>query len=628
MSSSPQGQTIGKASKPWTIGRLLGSGACGSVHELLDPPNSKSSSMQYAIKCVNLPPSSAKASTNKKRKKTAVERNADLLLHEYTILQNSGANRGTKFPEIPLMGVGGPPGYGETADKKFRYLVMERMAAPLSDIVPILLSNSKGSAKDSSSIKISLGDVATSLFNCIHAMHTQNYLFQDVKPDNFMLAKPTSNSNNNSRGKQASNKNNNVASRIRLIDFGLVERYSEMASTSHREDAFPGAQLVGTPTYASLNVMGGHTPSRRDDLEALGYVICEVILLLVHSSGDGGGNGGRKRKGNGGVEDVLPWSHAKSDDELFQIKQQEMDKSKRSKSTLFSELKAAGGVDVQMSKYFNEVMNLEYAEKPDYDSLRGHLNKIVVTAAVSSGGGKAAAATAKKAAAATSPKKPAAAAAAAAAGKSPRRYPTRRTKEKEQSSQSSVSSDENVENCKKQKVSSRTIATQTDDEMICLLDESSEEEGNEVESMEWEVLDNDDGNNVAVPAVAAGRSKSAFLKLEVISGSQIGQEVSFGGDYPDTVVVGRDPSSSTAKALKDSAKLALTKDDSVSSVHAKFVITSKKNLHSVRVTDMSSSSSDETTLVNGSRLASGKSRQAFVGDKITVGGSILQVKRA
>eukprot|EP00986_Skeletonema_menzelii_P009728 scaffold4498_cov146-Skeletonema_menzelii.AAC.4 len=626
MSSSPQGQTIGKASKPWTIGRLLGSGACGSVHELLDPPNSKSSSMQYAIKCVNLPPSSAKASTNKKRKKTAVERNADLLLHEYTILQNSGANRGTKFPEIPLMGVGGPPGYGETADKKFRYLVMERMAAPLSDIVPILLSNSKGSAKASSSIKILLGDVATSLFNCIHAMHTQNYLFQDVKPDNFMLAKPTSNSNNNSRGKQASNKNNNVASRIRLIDFGLVERYSEMASTSHREDAFPGAQLVGTPTYASLNVMGGHTPSRRDDLEALGYVICEVILLLVHSSGDGGGNGGRKRKGNGGVEDVLPWSHAKSDDELFQIKQQEMDKSKRSKSTLFSELKAAGGVDVQMSKYFNEVINLEYAEKPDYDSLRGHLNKIVVTAAISSGGGKAAAATAKKAAAATSPKKPAAA--AAAAGKSPRRYPTRRTKEKEQSSQSSVSSDENVENCKKQKVSSRTIATQTDDEMICLLDESSEEEGNEVESMEWEVLDNDDGNNVAVPAVAAGRSKSAFLKLEVISGSQIGQEVSFGGDYPDTVVVGRDPSSSTAKALKDSAKLALTKDDSVSSVHAKFVITSKKNLHSVRVTDMSSSSSDETTLVNGSRLASGKSRQAFVGDKITVGGSILQVKRA
>mmetsp|Transcript_27555 Transcript_27555/g.55276 ORF Transcript_27555/g.55276 Transcript_27555/m.55276 type:complete len:622 (-) Transcript_27555:127-1992(-) len=620
--SSPQGQTIGKASKPWTIGRLLGSGACGSVHELLDPPNSKTSSMQYAIKCVNLPPSSAKASTNKKRKKTAVERNADLLLHEYTILQNSGVNRGTKFPEIPLMGIGGPPGYGETADKKFRYLVMERMAAPLAEIVPILLNNNSTKA---SSIKIPLGDVATSLFNCIHAMHTQNYLFQDVKPDNFMLATPN---NNTSRGKKSSN--NNVANRIRLIDFGLVERYSEMASSSHREDAFPGAQLVGTPTYASLNVMGGHTPSRRDDLEALGYVICEVILLLLVQSG-----GGRKRKGKGGEteEDVLPWSHAKSDDELYQIKQQEMDKSKRSKSTLFSELKAAGGVDVPMGKYFNEVMNLEYAEKPDYDSLRGHLNKIVVAVTMSSGGKKVAAATrgGSKKAAAASPKKAAAAPAApaAAAGKSPRRNPSRRTKEKEQSSQSSVSSDENVENCKKQKVSSRTIATQTDDGMICLLDDSSEEEENEVQDMDWEVLDNNDNDdNVAPAAAAASRSKSAFLKLEVISGSQKGQEVSFGGNYPDTVVVGREPSSSTAKALKDSAKLALTQDDRVSSIHAKFVIASKKNLHSVRVTDMSSFSSDEATLVNGTRLASGKSRQAFVGDKITVGGSILQVKRA
>lgn len=118
--SSPQGQTIGKANKPWTIGRLLGSGACGSVHELVAPPNTKSSTMQYAIKVVALPPtkSSSTTATNKKRKKTAVERNADLLLHEYTILQNSGAaNRGRLFPDIPLMGLGGPPGYGETVDK-------------------------------------------------------------------------------------------------------------------------------------------------------------------------------------------------------------------------------------------------------------------------------------------------------------------------------------------------------------------------------------------------------------------------------------------------------------------------------------------------------------------------------
>ena len=440
-----------------------------------------------------------------------------------------------------------------------------------------------------------------------------------------------------------------VAQRIRLIDFGLVERYSDMASSSHREDAFPAGQLVGTPAYASLNVMGGHTPSRRDDFEALGYVICELILLLVKGSG---GGSARKYKGGGTTKnniinyDVLPWSHAKSDDELYQIKLQEMDHSKRSKSVLFTKLKAAGGVDVPMGKYFNEVINLEYAEKPDYDSLRGHLKNIVVvvtpsssscegnvvasvTASVARGGTKKAAA----AAAAASPKKPPAA--AAPTKKSSRlKNPPLRRKEKEQSSSddSEVSSDENVENCKKQKISSRTIATQTD-EGIMFIDDSSENEdegGGRVQEMDWELADNDDKSAAAAPASADGAgavNKNAFLKLEVISGSHKGQVVSFGGDYPDTVIVGRElSSSSAARALKDSVKLALTRDESVSSIHAKFVITSKKNLHSVRVTDMSST--NDETLVNGARLASGKSKQAFVGDKITVGGTNLQVKRA
>lgn len=164
--------------------------------------------------------------------------------------------------------------------------------------------------------------------------------------------------------------------------------------------------------------------------------------------------------------------------------------------------------------------------------------------------------------------------------------------------------------------------------MICLLDDSSEEDRDDgVQDMDWEVLDDTTaGNNVA--AASASRSKSANLKLEVTSGSQRGQVVSFGGDYPDVVVVGRDPGSSTAKALKDSAKLALTQDDGVSSIHAKFVIASKKNVHSVRVTNMASTSSNSETFINGTRLASGKSRQAFVGDKITLGEAILQVKRA
>ena len=579
---------------------------------------------------------------------------------------------------------------------EYRYLVMERMSSPLSSIIPLLLNNHTTATKSNNNkvMKIPLGDIASALFNCIYEMHMLNYLFQDVKPDNFMLASANSSSSSSTKSSKKAASNNNkknngekdIANRIRLLDFGLVERYSDISSSSHREDLYPTSSIVGTPTYVSCNVMGGHTPSRRDDLESLGYVICELILSLIggNSAGGGGSVGGRKRKGataaTGANNNVLPWSNAKSDSELYQIKQQEMDKSKRSSSVLFQQLKrcgGGGGLDDIIGKYFDEVMSLEYAEKPNYDRLCDHLKKIVVTLSSSSsslvgggeveddGGGKVAAkkksATTKgtAAAAASSPKKkPAAKKSASTAAAttttattttSPRRNPSRRNKGKQpppssSESDSSVAS-ENIENCKKQKVgttttrsrkkSSRTIATQTDDDMICI-DTSSDEEVEVVEEeegvqeMDWELVDNDD-DNIAAPAAAAAAAstqKNAFLKLEVISGPQKGQEVSFGNDYPDTVVVGRDPDSASSRGLKDAAKLALTVS---SSIHAKFVITSKKNLHSVRVTDMSSSSSsssDEVTLVNGAVLASGKSRQAFVGDKITVGRSILQVKRA
>ena len=107
---SPVGLCIGKPSKPWTIGKQLGSGACGSVHELTV---AGASTTQWAIKIAPLPKAKAAATKGKKRKKTAEERNADLILHEYTTLQNAGEMRGRMVPELPYSG---PPPYGETSD--------------------------------------------------------------------------------------------------------------------------------------------------------------------------------------------------------------------------------------------------------------------------------------------------------------------------------------------------------------------------------------------------------------------------------------------------------------------------------------------------------------------------------
>ena len=108
----PVGLRIGKHSNSWTIGKQIGRGACGSVHILKAPPNSSSTS-KWAIKVAPLPKAKAATNKGKKRKKTAEERNADLILHEYTTLQNAGEMRGKMVPELPYSG---PPPYGETSD--------------------------------------------------------------------------------------------------------------------------------------------------------------------------------------------------------------------------------------------------------------------------------------------------------------------------------------------------------------------------------------------------------------------------------------------------------------------------------------------------------------------------------
>jgi hypothetical protein len=133
--ASPEGQIIGRG---WMIGKQLGSGACGSVHELVAPPDraksssSSSSSSAWAIKVAPLPQSKA---TGKKRKKTQEERNADLILHEYTTLQNAGNQmRGKMVPEISF--TGDPPSYGETADKSESYFLF---LATQSELDPLAL---------------------------------------------------------------------------------------------------------------------------------------------------------------------------------------------------------------------------------------------------------------------------------------------------------------------------------------------------------------------------------------------------------------------------------------------------------------------------------------------------------
>lgn len=594
---------------------MLGSGACGFVHELTAPPGAKNNA-SWAVKVAPLCKSAA-SSKGKKRKKTLEQINADLILHEYITLQNAGKIRGKLVPEISFMG--DPPAYGETDNKsefrdvdihspldvcsiftiltllpvplsyslEFRFLVMERMQAPLSEVIPILLDS-----QPNSRLKIPMGHVAIAMLNCIQAMHENGNLFIDVKPENFMLSKTSA---------TASKRNtSDVSLRVRLIDFGLVERFGNMAACKHREDAYPNAPLVGTPTYASLNIMSGHTASLRDDVEALGYVICELILMMNSTGTSSSGSGAVKNKKK---DDYLPWSDATSDAALFRIKSQEMDRSKRSMSNLFSRLKSAGA-DIVMDNYFSAVTGLAYSEKPDYDSLRRHLEKLVVAVRSSS---------CKTAETKMTNKR---------ATKSPvRKASASDVHDDDDSMADSMNSviDENTANCKPPADKRLKRAVAKENKVRNAAGTHKAPTTRDVGTQAGEIDDAMDWD----PLEAATKTEcSSKAKLVLLGGPHKGGVIPFGGNHPVTVILGRNPES---RAMKDAIKFALSDDANVSPVHAKFVLSSKSTVLSVRVTDMSSSSG---TVINGTSLLSGKSKQAFAGDEIKIGGTILQIRKA
>ena len=153
----------------------------------------------------------------------------------------------------------------------------------------------------------------------LEEVHACGYLHKDVKPDNIAVAYDPADPT------------------VYLIDFGLSCRYQRGGShVMYTEEH----KFEGTPYFASFNSIRGIRPSRRDDLESLGY----VMLFFLQGS--------------------LPWFSIQSSKPAEVLSLVQKCREKHPLPVLCQDC------DWELRDYLTYCQSLAYAEKPNYAYLR------------------------------------------------------------------------------------------------------------------------------------------------------------------------------------------------------------------------------------------------------------------
>lgn len=168
--------------------------------------------------------------------------------------------------------------------------------------------------------------IGEQLVTRLEFIHSKNYLHRDIKPDNFLVG----------RG--------NKSNIIYAIDFGLAKKYKDSKTGLHIPYR-DGKNLTGTARYASINTHLGMEQSRRDDIEAVGY----MLLYFLKGS--------------------LPWQGM-----VLKDPKKKYDKIKQLKYDIKLEDLCAG-FPIEFVKFIQYARDMKFEDKPDYNYLRGLLRK-------------------------------------------------------------------------------------------------------------------------------------------------------------------------------------------------------------------------------------------------------------
>ena len=234
-----------------------------------------------------------------------LNRNTNLLESEASIMNYL---RGPNIPYVKSFGTSG----------NYNVLIMQLMGQSLEDLI---------NERKTFSVK-TVCILGYQMINVLEYIHNKHIVHRDIKPDNFVM------------GLQDASKT------LYLLDFGLAKKYRSSV-TLVQYPLINKKRLTGTARYASINALRGYEQSRRDDLEAVGYVLMYFL------------------RGN------LPWQGlpGKNKDERYKkILQKKIDTSPYDLCVGFPE---------EFEKYIEYTRKMQYEEQPLYDKLRVYFINIL-----------------------------------------------------------------------------------------------------------------------------------------------------------------------------------------------------------------------------------------------------------
>ena len=248
------------------------------------------------------------AENNNTGKKVAIkivkEEDSIMLINEakiYNVLANE-----KDFPKMLGFGMEG----------NYSYLIMELLGQSLER-----KKIENGVYKVSEVINLGI-----SIFKKLEKLHDIGYIHRDLKPENIVYGDVYN------------------SKEIYIIDYGLTKGY--IVNGRHVEKR-KILNVIGTPRYISLNVHRGYLPSRRDDIESVGYIL---LYLLVER---------------------LPWQEIKESDMTKRLKIVEKIKRDENILELYPEL------DIEFLTIIRYSRKLGYTERPNYRYLCGILENLL-----------------------------------------------------------------------------------------------------------------------------------------------------------------------------------------------------------------------------------------------------------